>query len=40
MTERDYPHPASQLLDLGTCRRATGWLDYRALGLGPEHVSD
>jgi len=40
MTERDYPAPVSELLTLGDCRGQREWMDYRALGLGPEHVPD
>lgn len=40
MTERDYPAPVSELLALGDCRGQGEWTDYRALGLGPEHVPD
>jgi len=40
MTECDYPAPVSELLTLGDCRGQREWMDYRALGLGPEHVPD
>lgn len=39
MDETPYTHPVSRLLTLGECSRAR-WPDYRALGLGPEHVPE
>lgn len=39
MDETPYTHPVSRLLALGECHRAR-WPDYRALGLGSEHVPE
>src|SRR5947209_6188084 len=35
----DYPPPLDQLLTLGEPRQP-GWPDYRARGIGPQHVPD
>jgi hypothetical protein len=40
MTAATYPPPADQLLTLGDLRGTGEWRDYRALGLGPEHIPD
>jgi hypothetical protein len=40
MMEHDYPSPVSELLTQGDCRWRTGWPDYLALDLGPEHAPD
>ena len=40
MTTKDYAPPVSKLLTLGDVRGESAWLDYQALGLGPEHVPD
>lgn len=36
----EYPPPVDQLLRLGEPADRIEWRDYRALGLGPEHVPD
>ena len=36
----EYPPPVDQLLRLGEPEDRIEWRDYRALGLGPEHVPD
>jgi hypothetical protein len=36
----EYPPPLDVLLNLGTSPQGTEWLDYRAKGIGPEHISD
>jgi hypothetical protein len=38
VTDFDYPGPVSRLLTLGDLRGADSWVDYRSLGIGPEHV--
>lgn len=35
-----YPPPVAHLLELGEEAVTTEWMDYLALGLGPEHVPD
>ena len=40
MTTSDYAPPVSKLLTLGDAREMEPWPNYRALGLGPEHVPD
>ncbi|MEW5930828.1 MAG: PBS lyase [Gemmatimonadota bacterium] len=35
-----YPPPVARLLELGEEAVTTEWMDYRELGLGPEHVPD
>lgn len=40
MMASDYTPPVSKLLTLGDVRETSTWLDYRALGLGSEHVPD
>ena len=40
MTNPHHRKPVLKLLTLGECRRGEQWLDYQALGIGPEHVPD
>lgn len=35
-----YPPPVARLLELGEDSVTSTWMDYRELGLGPEHVPD
>ena len=35
-----YPPPVARLLELGEEHATTRWMDYLALGLGPEHAPD
>lgn len=39
MSDKPYTEPVARLLTLGECSR-TRWPDYRAQGLGPEHVPE
>ena len=40
MATKDYAPPVSKLLTLGDVRGESAWLDYQALGLGPEHIPE
>lgn len=40
MTTDNYAPPVSRLLSLGDAHGGRGWPNYRALGLGPEHIPD
>jgi len=40
MGDRQYPEPITRLLDLGKPDLGRPWMDYRALGIGREHISD
>ncbi len=40
MARSDYAPPVSRLLTMGDARGQRNWPNYRALGLGPEHVPD
>jgi hypothetical protein len=35
-----YPPPVEQLLKRGNIEWGSPWVDYRALGIGPEHIPD
>jgi HEAT repeat protein len=40
MDEQTYLPPVSELLTLGACEVGGEWLDYTALGIGPEHIPE
>ncbi len=40
MTRADYAPPVSKLLSVSDARGMSDWPNYRALGLGPEHVPE
>lgn len=40
MDDRPYPDPIASLLDLGKPDLGCPWMDYTALGIGREHISD
>ena len=40
MSSTGYPDPVDKLLTYGDCRELPQWLNYLALGLGPEHIPD